>query len=85
METQMNAMRVMREDIKLLEQIARSYDNNPNFRHEVGRVTAVREMARGGKYIRGSRHLWKQSKGRRIEKQSLILSGIRFRFDGGIA
>ena len=53
MEAHRNAMQVMRQDIRLLEQIARSYDNNPNFRHEVGRVTAIREMARGGDIFAG--------------------------------
>ncbi len=52
-DAQRNAMRVMREDIRLLEQIAQLYDNNPNFRHEAGRVTAIREMARGGDIFAG--------------------------------
>ena len=43
-----NAMLVLLEDNRLLVRIAEAYNNNPNFRHEVGRLTAIREIARGG-------------------------------------
>ena len=43
-----NAMRVLLEDNRLLVRIAEAYNNNPNFRHEVGRLTAIREIARSG-------------------------------------
>ena len=53
MEAHRDAMQVMREDIKLLEEIAQAYDNNPNFRHKVGMLTAFRDMGRSGDIFAG--------------------------------
>ena len=52
-EAHRNAMIVMREDLNLLERVVQMYNNNPNFRHEVGRVVAIREVARGGDIYAG--------------------------------
>ena len=52
-EATQNAMRVLLEDNRLLVRIAEAYNNNPNFRHEVGRLTAIREIARSGDLLAG--------------------------------
>ena len=43
-----NGLRIVQEDNRLLQQITNAYDNNPNYRHEVGRLTAIREVALSG-------------------------------------
>ena len=40
-EAHRNAMLVLLEDNRLLARVAEAYNNNPNFRHEVGRLTAI--------------------------------------------
>ncbi len=45
-----SAMLVLKEDNALLERVAKAYDNNPNNRHEVGRIVAIREMALSGRF-----------------------------------
>ena len=40
-----SGMKVLQEDNALLEGIAKAYDNNPNYRYEVGRVVGIREVA----------------------------------------
>lgn len=43
-------MRVLEEDNALLQGISRAYDNNPNYRHEVGRLVGIRAMALSGDF-----------------------------------
>ena len=45
-----SGMKVLQEDNALLEGIAKAYDNNPNHRHEVGRVVGIREVALSGDF-----------------------------------
>ena len=40
-----SAMLVLQQDNSLLETIAKAYDNNPNYRHEVGKIVGVRDFA----------------------------------------
>ena len=45
-----SGMKVLQEDNALLEGIAKAYDNNPNYRHEVGRIVGIREVALSGDF-----------------------------------
>ena len=45
-----SGMKVLQEDNALLEGIAKAYDNNPNYRHEVGQVVGIREVALSGDF-----------------------------------
>ena len=45
-----STMSALQEDNALLERIAKAYDNNPNFRHEVGRIMGIREVANSGSF-----------------------------------
>lgn len=45
-----SAMCVLEEDNALLEKVAKAYDNNTNYRHEVGRIVGIREVALSGDF-----------------------------------
>ena len=43
-----SAMNVLQADNEILVQIAKAFDNNPNYRHEVGRLVGIRDVALSG-------------------------------------
>ena len=43
-------MKVLQEDNTLLARIAKTHDNNPNYRHEVGRIMGIREVVVNDNY-----------------------------------
>ena len=45
-----SAMLVLTEDNALLTLMAKAFDNNPNYRHEVGRIVGIREVALSGSF-----------------------------------
>lgn len=45
-----SAMNVLQADNDILVQIAKAFDNNPNYRHEVGRLVGIRDVALSGEF-----------------------------------
>ena len=43
-------MKVLQEDNTLLARIAKTHDNNPNYRHEVGRIMGIKEVVLTGDF-----------------------------------